>query len=38
VRFDIDAKGYETTSNAMFDEIRRKGLGADEVEFTDIVS
>ncbi|CDW72357.1 uncharacterized protein c19orf29 [Stylonychia lemnae] len=38
VRFDIDAKGYETTSNAMYDEIRRKGLGVDEVEFTDIVS
>lgn len=38
VRFDIDSKGYETTSNAMYDEIRRKGLGADEVEFTDIVS
>ena len=34
----MNAKGYETTSNSMYDEIRRKGLGADEVDFTDIVS
>lgn len=38
VRFDIDSKGFDTSANAMYDEIRRKGLGTDEVEFTDIVS
>jgi hypothetical protein len=27
VRFDIDAKGFDTSANAMYDEIRRKGLG-----------
>jgi len=38
VRFDIEAKGIDSSANALYDEIRRKGLGTDEVEFTDIVS
>ena len=38
IRFNINDKGFDTTSNALYDELKRKGLAPDEIEFTDIVS
>ena len=37
VRFDIDNMGYDNSSLAMYEELKRKGLGQDEQEFTDMV-
>lgn len=36
VRFDIDQMGFDNSSLSMYEEIKRKGVGQDEEEFTDI--
>lgn len=38
VRFDIDSMGFDNSSLAMYEELKRKGLSSDEQEFTDIVT
>ena len=39
VRFDItDNNGYDNSSLAIYEEMKRKGVGADEEEFTNIIS
>ncbi len=37
VRFDIDSMGYDNSSLNMYEEMKKKGVGQDEEEFTDIV-
>ncbi len=37
VRFDIDAMGFDNSSLNMYEELKRKGVGQDEEEFTDIL-
>ena len=37
VRFDIDSMGFDNSSLNMYEEIKRKGVGQDEEEFTDIL-
>lgn len=37
VRFDIDSMGFDNASLNMYEELRRKGVGQDEEEFTDIL-
>lgn len=37
VRFDIDSMGYDNSSLNMYEELKRKGVGQDEEEFTDIL-
>ena len=38
VRFDIDHMGFDNSSINMYEEIKRKGVGQDEEEFTDILA
>lgn len=37
VRFDIDSMGFDNSSLNMYEELKRKGVGQDEEEFTDIL-
>ena len=37
VRFDIDAMGFDNSSLSMYEELRKKGVGQDEEEFTDVL-
>jgi hypothetical protein len=37
VRFDIDSMGFDNSSLNMYEEMKRKGVGQDEEEFTDIL-
>ena len=37
VRFDIDSMGFDNSSLNMYEELKRKGVGQDEEEFTDVL-
>jgi hypothetical protein len=38
VRFDINSQFFDNSSESLYEELKRKGLGADEQEFTDLIS